>query len=778
MNRNDLFLKRPASAFGEKWRDGTPLGNGLTGINLYGGISTETFIVSRYDMWSSVVERFNEAPNVSDCISKMRELGSKGDYIHASTVMYNRLRELGYTSAGQHMRCLRGVTFYFECPGVYSNYTRCLHMDTGEAEITFSLNKKPYKRRTFVSRNSDIVVSELLFGKPTSFQTKAAYFESHEDGRENHIKIVHLENENYDIRDGCYIYSSRNDDGLYCGLVIKITADSDTKFSSNEMIVEKANKALVFIKAFSNETERETAISNTIKAIKDELDDYNAAFSKHVALHRVLYESADISINQSRKYHSNEDLLLTARDKECSIELIEKLWRFGRYLFISGCHEKGAPFPLYGLWVSGYDRSWSQYVANENVEMCYWHTTVGNLNSLVKPLIQYYYNKMEIFRNCARNLYGCRGIYVSVYTTPGDSTPTHGVPVLLHFMGAGGWLARHFYDYYLATGDNELFEQEILPFMLSLSDFYEDYLYEGKKGQLEFYPSVSPENTPREYLNVDLGLGHPMPMYKNATIEFAILKELLENLVEIARTRPSLANRVNKWKELLAKIPDYLINDDGAIAEWIDQDVHDNYFHRHLSHVYPLFPGTEVEDQKRYDLLPHFEKAVDLRELGSYTGWSLAHMSSIYARMGRAEKALSMMNMMSKTCLLENFFTMHNDFRSMGITTDRMGDDRFAPIQFDAALGAVNAIQEWIIRVTKNRVYILPACPKKLNAGAARNLGIFGGKISFEWSLSQKSLDINILAERDIHFELILPFNKGSREIALKPGEKRSLHID
>ncbi len=108
MNKNDIFLKRPASVFGEKWRDGTPLGNGLTGVNLYGGAGAETFIVSRYDMWSSVGERLDETPNVSEGIAKMRELAADGDYINASMVMYNKFKELGYKAAGSNTMSLSG----------------------------------------------------------------------------------------------------------------------------------------------------------------------------------------------------------------------------------------------------------------------------------------------------------------------------------------------------------------------------------------------------------------------------------------------------------------------------------------------------------------------------------------------------------------------------------------------------------------------------------------------------------------------------------------------
>jgi len=243
-------------------------------------------------------------------------------------------------------------------------------------------------------------------------------------------------------------------------------------------------------------------------------------------------------------------------------------------------------------------------------------------------------------------------------------------------------------------------------------------------------------------------------------------------LIKVSGEYSELKPRCKKWTEILEKIPDYMINEDGAIAEWIDDTVHDNYFHRHLSHIYPVFPGTEIEDDERHDLLPNFEKAVDLRELGSYTGWSLAHMSSIYARFGKGDKAFSMINMLTKVCLLENFFTLHNDFRYMGITTDRMGDERFAPVQLDAAIGTVNAVQEWLLRVTKSKIYILPACPKQLKSGSVENFRFFEGSISFKWDLRKKQFEAEITAARDTEATFVLPFNMGIRKVRLTKGKK------
>jgi len=769
MTNDDIFLKRPASTFGERWRDGTPLGNGLTGVNLYGGISKEVFIISRHDMW--IKGKNPPAPKLNGCIDQMRALMKEKKYAQASTIMYQQLTEVGYKAEPAHMRSLCQVVFELECKGVYSDYTRSLHMDTAEADITYFIDKKKNRRRTFVSRKEDIIVSAFEFEEPLNIRLHTGFYESLEEGREDYARESDGRHADYRIQDDCYIYSSKNDDDTFFGLVVRVAADGKVDMTKAGIAVEKTQKVSICMKAFSREKDREKAIERVIKQLLRTTVDYEQMRNSHIKLHKKLYCATDIRLYHGRKYHSNEQLLMRARESECPLELLDKLWHFGRYLFISGVHEKGDPFPLYGIWCSGYERIWTQHVANENVQLIYSHAAVGGLSSLVRGLIHYYYKKMEMFRENAANMYGCRGIFVSTYTTPKNSSVMPWVPVILHFVGTAGWLSRHFYEYYLATKDEDLLKREILPFMLETATFYEDYLYLNEKGFLEMYPSVSPENTPIEYESVDNnGLGHPMPVTKNATMEIAILKELLTNLVSLSQERKELSNREEVWKDMLKRIPPYLINHDGAVAEWIDEEVHDNYFHRHLSHLYPVYPGTEIEDSGNNELIEHFQKAVDLRRLGSMTGWSLAHMSAIYARLGEGKKAFDAINMMTKVCLLENFFTLHNDYRNMGITME-FEEEKLAPVQLDALMGAVNAIQEMVIRVTKKKVYVLPACCEKMARGCAKALCFYGGTIDVKWNFEREEYEIKIHAKQNISFELILPFGQGSQKIILNKGE-------
>lgn len=771
MTRHDMYQTKPAIGLGERWRDCTPLGNGYTGLTLYGGAAADVLGISRSDFW---VEGWEYGvPDVSHVLHEMRALQKEGKLEEACNKMYDALNEAKYNTNVASMRTLGAVKCLFDCKGIYNHYRRILHMDTGEAQIQYHLGERKYERSFFVSRKRDVIVMRICCEEPSGFSLESGFFDSFEKGvRESRLRGRDAQYTEYKSIDGCMVYSSDHE-GLYFGIVTKVVSDGNVELTDKQMKVTAATDSLVIIKAFSQEKNRVTAEKRAIKVVNACPEDYTTLFEEHKRLHAKLYNKADVKFYFGRKFHSNEELLADARENECSVELVEKLWRFGRYLFISGVAKNGLPFPLYGLWPCGYQRDWSQHVGNENVEIIHWHAAVGGLTNLIRPLIDFYCSRMEGFRENAKKLFGCNGIFVGAYLSPNNTLATPHVPVILHFLGVAGWLSRHFYEYYLCTKDEKLFKEKILPFMVEAATFYEDYIYEDENGMIELYPAVSPENSPMEYHDVKrtTASGHPMPVTKNPTIEFAILKELLTNLVEISKTHPELSGRVPRWEDMLLKIPEYMINESGAIAEWMDESVHDYYAHRHLSHVYPLFPGTEIEDSERFDLIPAFKKAVDMRELGFMTGWSLAHMAAIYARLQEGDKVFEALNMLTKVCLLDNFFTLHNDYRGMGITATHMGNETFAPVQLDALMGSVNAVQEMLVFVSAKTVKLLPACPDNFAKGSAK-LHFFDGTINMQWDVAKRFCKAEFMAIRDTSFVVELPFKKGRQQVNLKAGEK------
>ena len=184
----------------------------------------------------------------------------------------------------------------------------------------------------------------------------------------------------------------------------------------------------------------------------------------------------------------------------------------------------------------------------------------------------------------------------------------------------------------------------------------------------------------------------------------------------------------------------------------MDERFEDNYRHRHLSHIYGLFPGSEIS--KKDSLYDAFKKAVDMRILGAQSGWSLAHMSGIYCAMGEGEKALECLDILTKSCMLDNFFTLHNDYRYTGLTLD-MG--YLAPVQLDAALGAVNAVQMMLFGFDGRKIHFLPALPERLGKGKVKNFAFNLGKADFEWNTAEKKFSAQIRIERDGETEIILP---------------------
>ncbi|MBR1685129.1 MAG: glycoside hydrolase family 95 protein, partial [Clostridia bacterium] len=207
------------------------------------------------------------------------------------------------------------------------------------------------------------------------------------------------------------------------------------------------------------------------------------------------------------------------------------------------------------------------------------------------------------------------------------------------------------------------------------------------------------------------------------------------------------------WERILRGIPAYRLSRDGGIREWQDDRFEERYDHRHLSHIYPVFPGTEVHRLHQRELLPAFERAVRLREIDAQTGWSMAHMAAIYARLGKGEDALESLDKMSRACLTNSFFTLHNDWRGMNISWNMDP----APVQLDAIMGYVNAVQEMLIFAAEDVLFLLPALPQRLKKGEVRDFRYPGGYIDMRWDCEQGEFHATLRAIRTHTIRLVGP---------------------
>ena len=283
-----------------------------------------------------------------------------------------------------------------------------------------------------------------------------------------------------------------------------------------------------------------------------------------------------------------------------------------------------------------------------------------------------------------------------------------------------------------------------------------------KDGDLiRIYPSVSPENTP---------VGGAGEVQQNATMDFAIMKELLTNLLEGISVTGMYSGEAESFRALLAAIPPYMINEDGAVKEWMHPGIRDNYAHRHLSHIYPVFPGGEITRDSQPELWEAFRRALELRELGAQSGWSFAHMACIWARMGEAERAAECLDGMAKGVITDSMFTTHNDWRNMGITLNWDGESF---IQLDAVFGAVNAVQEMLFRRQKDALCILPALPGRLRSGYVRGIVFPEGTADIRWT-EDGEVTVTVSAVRRIDTGLVVKGRNLGR-IRLEAGESTAV---
>ena len=777
--KHRLEMRYPSSWWHDMWREGLAVGNGVTGANLYGGAKREILQLCRHDLWYNGSE--TEVPDVHKAFYAQREKMDAGNFYEASWEIANALKEKGYASRLEaHLPAAMLTVEQTPIKG-FRAFERWLDMEQALACQQWHDGQAVMYREVFVSRKEDMVVyrlraesegkreeelSELL---DYALELKA-YCNEGEPPKEA-VKAVWERAEVQAVCEGervAYLYfhtyrtKSDGTEGGF-GAAARISLSEGRLETHGQAIrVKAARQVLITIELYVDE-ERKAAWRRLHDRLKAQTGSFDEMLSESAAIHGRLYHSAELSLGAENKKDSgrtNEELVMEAFSDKQSAELIEKLWHYGRYLFICGSSPEANPFPLYGLWGGRYQPQWCHNMANENLQMIYWHSLTGNLAEYNLAVFRYMNDRIPAFRKNARRLFGSDGIYMTAGTTPGVSSPTQVVPVIINWVGAAGWIAQHYYRYFLYTRDMEYARKVMLPYMDGVAAFYEEFVRftsdDSGGERIKLYPSVSPENTPLNFMPPDgRQMAHPMPTTINSTIDLAIYKEFFTNMLAIAEMWKELfpQERVDRWRRILNSIPEYKTNRDDAIKEWQEDCFADRYEHRHLSHIYPVFPGYELYPGEEPERAAVYEKAVRLRKIDAQTGWSMAHMAAIYARLRDGEAAMECLDNMARSCLLNNFFTLHNDWRGMNIS---LAMDP-APVQLDAIMGYVNAVQEMILYAAPGYIALLPAPEERLSVGKIKDFRYSDGLIHMRWNRRENTFACEITPLRAHRVRILLP---------------------
>ena len=697
--RNVLKSKTPASWWGATWREGFFTGNGFIGASVYGGAVNDIILLNSRDLtWQG---RTNVVPDVSSKIKEVRRMIEEGNLMNAQNVYPQNLVQKNFRPNPSIALPLCELKIKTNLDRNVRDYSRELDMDTGEVTISFSDGSTRYLRTVFVSRSNNSVVMEL---KKTGAKALDAEFSlgmvNDFNNRTGNI-IVSPPTTNAKYEKFFMYFAGRNDDGFDFGAVAKISHYGGNQTVSEQGIrISGAEKILVVVKLFAR-SQKEKEWNNLKNNLVADKDTYEKMLKAHSSLHGKLFNSAELEFGGDGKDRdiTVEGLLKDAQENLTSSALLEKLWSYGRYLFISGCSEGSRVFMPMGLWNGEYKNTKSSINNLFVLQSCYNHALKGNLTELMVPLLDYYEQRLGDFKDNAMRLFGVRGIFIPMHCAPETGRIGSIKPENLHFTGIAGMVAHLFYEYYLFTQDIKFLKTKALPFIKEAAIFYEEFMSDGD-AKFSSNPSCAPLNSINDAEDDDV-----VVIGKNATIDFLVAKQVFTDLIEIGTVIGTSEEEIGRLKSLINKIPDLSLNEDGAIKAYTDFASQPTQ--ATVSTLYGAYPGKLVDDDTSDEEIKAIHNTAReqlVKKASGQTPQSLSVLSSVFTKLKEKSLAFDCIDSAVKGCVIGNLATLETDWRGMGFTADSL----WSSLQLQGNLSITDAIQQTLVSAKNDNISILP----------------------------------------------------------------------